>query len=65
MDANFIITKIVLLDGLENPVINGSSITKNLLTKLRVGKDVGVTCFFKNLLTGTDGEIQGRLKILQ
>ena len=65
VDANFIITKIVLLDGLENPVINGSSITKNLLTKLRVGKDVGVTCFFKNLLTGTDGEIQGRLKILQ
>jgi len=65
VEANFIITKIILLDGLENPVINGSSITKNYLTKLRVGKDVGVTCYFKNLLTGTEGEIQGRLKIFQ
>ena len=63
--AQFSITKVILLDGLDNPVINGSSITKNLLTKLRVGKDVGVTCFFKNLLTGAEGEIQGRLRILQ
>ena len=63
--AQFSITRVILLDGLENPVINGSSISKAYLTKLRVGKDVGVTCYFKNLLTGAEGEIQGRLKILQ
>ena len=63
--AQFSITRVILLDGLENPVINGSSISKAYLTKLRVGKDVGVTCYFKNLLTGAEGEIQGRLRILQ
>ena len=63
--AQFSITKVILLDGLDNPVINGSSISKAYLTKLRVGKDVGVTCYFKNLLTGAEGEIQGRLRILQ
>lgn len=63
--AQFSITKVILLDGLENPIINGSSISKAYLTKLRVGKDVGVTCYFKNLLTGAEGEIQGRLRILQ
>ena len=63
--AQFSITKVILLDGLDNPIINGSSISKAYLTKLRVGKDVGVTCYFKNLLTGAEGEIQGRLRILQ
>ena len=63
--AQFSITKVILLDGLENPEIQGSYIPKSYLTKLRVGKEVGVTCYFKNLLTGANGEIQGRLRILQ
>ena len=35
--AQFSITKVILLDGLENPEIQGSYIPKSYLTKLRVG----------------------------